>query len=301
MTVTQVMRHPALFVCLVLFCLQAGWSQPLETTAARTLEFLPGSPLFPPLAANPQEPRVGVRKDIGSSRLKLDIGSTLDFLQYTLDDSGRARIRMGAEFFTYALTTSAEGLRLQVDAVDGFFGGHVLFRLDDGSHAYVVRLRLMHLSAHLVDGHYDTHAGIWKDNRLPLPFTRDFGELLGAATLPVWGMPLTLYSGFSYATLVRPENLRRLTSLHGFDIHTPGGEHRLLGKAYELYAAFNLTLTGIPAYGGTNVLEGGIKFGQWNGAGIKLYVNYVSGLQVFSQYYNERRSMWGIGFAFEVM
>jgi hypothetical protein len=286
---------------LLLSCVPAGRSQSLDTTAARGFEFLPGGTLFPPPVSNLQEPRVGVRKELGSSRLKLDIGSTLDFLQYTFDEPSTMRLRVGAEFFTYALTTSAEGLRLQVDAVDGFFGGHILFRAEDGNRAYTVRLRLMHLSAHLVDGHFDTDSLRWKDGRLPIPFTRDFGELLGALTFPLAGASLTVYTGFSYATLVRPGDLRRLASLHGFDIHTSEGPGTLFGKPYELYGAYTLTLAGVPAYTGTNVLEGGVKLGRWSGHGIRLYVNYASGLEFFSQYYNERRSMWGAGFTLEVL
>ena len=61
--------------------------------------FLPAGMLFPPLRADYQEPRVGVRKEAGTSRLKLDIGSSIDFLEYRPDTSG-AKLRLGAEFFT---------------------------------------------------------------------------------------------------------------------------------------------------------------------------------------------------------
>ncbi len=291
------------FCCFVL--LAATFSRPVlcqlpPSTDRASVQFLPGGTLFKPIVANPQEPRVGVRKEMGSSRLKLDIGSMLDFVQIPLNAGGTTNLRIGADFFTYALTTSAEGLRLQVDAVDGFFGGHIVMRADRESSSLALRLRLMHLSAHLIDGHFDNTTGQWKNGQLPIPFTKDFGELVAAYSLPLCSMPLMLYSGLGYATLVRPVDVQRLMSLHGFEIRTADSFATVLGKPFSFYAAYNLTLTGVPAYVGTNVIEAGIKFGRWNEIGVKFYINYVSGLEFFSQYYNVRRSMGGIGFTLDV-
>ena len=72
-----------------------------------------------------------------------------------------------------------------------------------------------------------------------------------------------------------------------------------MGKPCNLYVADNFTLTGIPSTIGTNNLEFGIKFGEWNGGGIRVYGSYFSGLTIFSQYYNERDREWGTGFAFD--
>jgi hypothetical protein len=263
------------------------------------VQFLPGGTLFKPIVANPQEPRVGVRKEIGSSRLKLDIGSMLDFVQIPLNRSGTTNVRIGADFFTYALTTSAQGLRLQVDAVDGFFGGHIVMHTDQGERSLAIRLRLLHLSAHLIDGHFDNATGQWKNGQLPIPFTKDFGELVAAYTVPLGSTPLMVYSGVSYATLVRPTDVQRLMSLHGVEIRTPASFATAFGKAFELYGAYNLTLTGVPAYVGTNIIEAGLKFGTWDDIGVKFYINYVSGLEFFSQYYSVRRSMGGVGFTLD--
>ena len=269
------------------------------STHAGEFEFLPAGTLFKPLVANPQEPRVGVRKEIGSSRLKLDIGSMVDLVQFTADGTGTLQFRMGADFFTYALTTSAQGLRLQVDAVDGFFGGHILLRSGNSQRNLTLRLRLFHLSAHLIDGHFDNATGQWKDGRLPIPFTRDSGELLAAYLFPAAGFSTLIYSGVNYATLVRPSDVQRIMSLHGVEIRTSDGFATVFGKPFCLYAAYNLTFTGVPSYVGTNVIEAGAKFGNWEGIGLKFYVNYASGLEFFSQYYNVRRSMWGTGFTID--
>jgi hypothetical protein len=292
------------FACtlaLLFMLIQARLSAQTEVpTVPPSFEFLPGTSLFPPLVANPQEVRVGVRKEIGSSRLKLDIGSALDWFEVRLNASGTDRLRMGSDLFTYALTTSAQGLRLQVDAVDGFFGGHFSYLHSADSWSLGLRLRMMHLSAHLIDGHFDNQTMMWKDGRLPIPFTRDSGELTAALSSSIGPLPFRLYSGFTLAVLVRPSDIRRFSTLHGFECTSGSLLGTALGKPFQMYAAFNLTLVGIPAYVGTSVSEFGIKLGQWNGSGLRFYVNYASGMEFFSEYYDVRRDMAGVGFAFDL-
>lgn len=266
-----------------------------------TFTFLPGSTLFPPLAAHYLESRVGLRKEIGSSRMKLDVGSMLDLLEYTIPGDNSKKLRLGIEFFTYALTTSARGLRLQVDAVDGIFGGHVLYNAAGKRSAFSVRLRILHLSAHFVDGHFDSASDQWKDGRNPVPFTKDFGELLGVYEFRPSGTDIWLlaYSGFSYATLIRPTDIRRFATVHGIQIRTADEFSRMFDKPFILFAADHLTLLGIPEYIGTNNLEFGVKFGRWSESGIRIYLSYFRGLDIFSQYYDVRRNEWGVGFTFD--
>jgi hypothetical protein len=288
-----------LIPCLLL--LLAADQSPAQTDtpcAGPGTTFLPGGTLFPPLRASYLEPRVGVRKEAGTSHLKLDIGSSIDFLEWRPDTSA-SRVRIGADFFTYALTTSAQGLRLQVDAVDGYFGGHIAYAAPGPGEHLLLRLRLLHVSGHLIDGHWDRATMQWKDNKIPIPYTRDFGELTGLYMWPGRSVTFGFYSGVSYATLVRPDDLARWGTLHGFEIHSTGGAGAVLGRPFSLYIADNLAVTGIPVYYGTNNLEFGVKFGEWDGRGIRLYASYYHGLDVFSQYYYVRVDMWGLGFAFD--
>lgn len=229
--------------------------------------------------------------------MKLDIGSSIDFLEYRF--SPDKRLRMGVDFFTYVLTTNSEGLRLQIDAADGYFGGHVVFgSLSEEVNSYV-RLRILHLSAHFIDGHYNEVTGTWKDGRNPIPFTRDFGELTAAFSRAFRGVTFMVYSGISYATLVRPTDVQRISSLHGVELHTSELLGSALGQPVSLFIADDFSLVGVPSYVGTNNLEFGVKFGEWNSRGLRLYGSYYSGLDVFSEYYNVRSQQWGIGFAFD--
>ncbi len=302
MTDRLVMR--AVFSLFVLFAGAARLTaveQAGQDDAQPGFSFLPGPTLFPPLLAHYEEPRFGLRKEIATSKIKLDIGDAIDLVEFRPFHNGQERIRAGGDFFTYALTTSWQGHRLQVDAVDGLFGGHIVYRAPGGLEPLTLRVRILHLSAHFVDGHYDPISGQWIDGRPPIPFTRDFGELTAAYTTQLDRLSLMAYSGLGYATLVRPADVRRFSSLHGVQLHSDGWPGPVFGKPCILYAADDFTLKGVPKYVGSNSLEIGAKFGEWTGYGVKLYMSYYSGLSIFSEYYNVRWDQWGLGFAFDIL
>jgi hypothetical protein len=274
--------------------------QPVASAEKSGFEFLPPGTSFIPLVASYQEPHTGLRKEFGSSRMKLDIGTTLDLLAYQFQGPEVSDIRIGADLFAYGLTTSSQGLRLQIDAVDGLFGGHIVFRHGSERSLFALRLRVLHHSAHFVDGHYDLDSESWKGGRAPNPYTRDFGELVLAHR---WGFPrisLRLYGGVSYATLVRPEEVRRWAGQAGIELQYGVPGDGVWGRPFSIYIADHFSLNGVPAYRGSNNLEGGIKFGRWEGPGLRLYINYHSGLEPFGQYFDIFRQHWGAGFALDV-
>ena len=289
--------RPAITLVMILGVLASpARGQSPDDAPSPGMVFLPGRVLFIPLTANEQEARVGVRKEIGSSRMKLDIGSVVDLFGWGLPDG---ELRIGADFFTYALTTSANRLRLQVDAVDGYFGGHFSYTAKNPQRTFALRLRVLHQSGHLIDGHWDYSAGFWRDGKVPVPYTRDFVEFTGAMGWTCGEVAATLYSGVSYAWLARPDDVRHWESLHGAEIRTTGWSGAFLGRPLVFYAAGHLTLAGVPQYYVTMNVEAGAKLGPWEGTGIKLYLSYRSGLELFSQYFSSRRSFWGVGFSLD--
>ena len=284
-------RYRTVVLCLTL----------VEITLAQSrFTFIPGKLALPPFSASLQEPRVGLRKEIETSKLKVDIGASVDMLEFRPGADSSHRIRLGIDFFTYALSTNSEGLRLQIDAVDGYFGGHVSYIKDvDPDSRIAVRLRLMHVSAHFLDGHYNITTQLWKDGRQPIPFTRDFGELVGAYAFRSGEVTGQIYGGFSYATLIRPVEIRRVELQAGFEFHADELVENVFGRPFNLYASDHFLLRGIPSYIGTNNLEFGVKFGDWGSTGLRIFASHYNGLDVFSQYYDQRRESWGLGFAFD--
>ncbi len=284
----------------VLFLLAVAAAPVCAGENSSPFTFLPGRLLTAPLRASLQEPRVGLCKDTRTSRLKVDIGASVDMLEFSATADSTDIIRLGIDFFTYALSTNSEGLRLQIDAVDGFFGGHVTYVSTlETSSRFTLRLRLLHLSAHFLDGHFNNSTQTWKDGRAPIPFTRDFGELLGMYDFRGSLVSGRVYGGFSYATLIRPTEIKRIEGHGGAEFHTPELVSSVFGRPFNLYLAYNMTLRGIPAYVATHHTELGMKLGEWSSTGLRVFLSYYNGLDVFSQYYDLRREDFGVGVAFD--
>jgi hypothetical protein len=275
-----------------------GSAVPAQTHAQNEgVRLLPGTALAPPLLAAPREVRTGLRKEIGSSRMRLDIGTLIDLAGLSPDAGWDLRI--GADIFAYGLTTSSSGLRLQIDAVDGFFGGHVSAHRSYGPTTVLTRLRILHHSAHFVDGHYDLDQGEWKGGIEPTPYTRDAGELL-LLFGHFWGdFRLEVYGGVEYATFMRPDEMARWSYLGGIQSRMLLLES-LLGAPCSGYLAYHLGVDGVPVYEFSHTIQGGVKIGAWEGRGIRLYGEFTAGLEPYGQYYTVRREHWGLGFALDI-
>jgi hypothetical protein len=276
-------------LCLMVFEIHA---QPQQEEPS--FRFLPPGLNFAPLKANIQEPRIGVFKFLDASAMKVDIGNSIDIFEYKIL-SPDLRFTVGIDFMAYAYTVGTQGLRLQIDAIDGFFGGNMsCTKLLDRDQLHA-RLRILHHSAHFVDGHFITVSNSWANNRPPIPFTQDFGELVIAHSIfPSYGT-LRYYGGISYATLVRPTSIQRFSYLAGVETGKLLSSSLFNRPAY-IYAAYNATLTGTPEYAASHQLQIGIKFGELYEKGPSLYLAYYTGRQMFGEYFDELVTTIGAGF-----
>ena len=217
--------------------------------------------------------------------MKVAIGNALDVYEY---HSGTDTVRASVLFFAFALANDHRGYRLKIDAADGFFGIGFSYT---GRTPWSARFRILHLSAHLVDGHYNDELGQWRDGKLPFPFSRNFGEVSAAYRLDVSGYTVRPYAGVAYAPIVKPVVIRKWSALAGWEVHAPGTTH--------LYLAHHFALAGTPTVIGNNTVEAGVKFGIWNARGLRLFVSYQNGWDTFGEYYNVRREAVSGGFAFD--
>jgi len=262
--------------------------------------FLPGGLNFIPLKANNQEARLGVLYYTSTTNLKVDIGNTVDLISVATNDS-QTRFAAGIEFMTYAFSKSYAGKRLQISAVDGFFGGNISFSKQFDKNSLLARFRIIHNSAHLVDGSYDADNDAWIDGKKPVPFTKDFGEITIAHKVHFDNAMVKYYGGMSYATLVRPEELKRYNFHAGFEATVPNIFGKVLNNDASLFLAEHFFLDGTAKYTGSNQLIAGMKFGSWDKKGIVIYAAYYSGRDIFSSYYDRRISKFGIGFSVDFL
>ena len=163
-------RSTSVLIAFLLITLQPAIAQPDSSRWT----FFPDRTLFAPLMANHEEPRMGIQQEIGSSTMKVAIGNSFEMFQY---HSGTDTLRCSLLFFVYAQANDYRGFRLKIDAADGFFGLGFSFHT---ASPFSFRFRMIHLSAHLVDGHYNDLTQTWRDNKVPFPFSRNYGEALAA-------------------------------------------------------------------------------------------------------------------------
>ena len=259
---------------------------------------IPNGLNFIPLKANNQEARIGLLYYTSSTNLKVDIGNSIDVLSLEVN-AEQIRFTAGIEFMAYAFSKSYEGKRLQISAVDGFFGGNISFSKQFDNNALLARFRIIHNSAHLVDGSYDTDNDYWIDGKEPIPFTKDFGEITVAHQIYLENIVLKYYGGLSYATLIRPNDLKRFNYHMGIEIAAPNIAGKLFDNDMNFFLANHFFLDGTEKYLGSSQLMVGIKVGNWNKKGIIFYASYYTGRDMFGSYYDRRISKFGIGFSID--
>ncbi len=283
------------YITIFILTLSVNLSFGGEDKPSSGFSLFPEGHLFAPLRTNLGEPDVGVFKFLDGPDMKVSIGNAIDVFGF---NSENFRLTAGIDFLAYAFTTGSQGLRLQVDALDGFFGGDLsgIYSLNADARLQA-RLRILHQSAHMVDGHYLSATNSWLGNRPPVPFTRDFGELTIAPILHhPFGGNLRPYAGLSYATLVRPTAIRRFAFLAGCEMETDRLLGPVAGKPTNVFLAYHLDLTGYPAYTSTHELLFGVKFGKWFERGVSIYGEYYTGRHIFSEYLDQRLRTFGVGF-----
>ena len=239
--------------------------------------------LFRPLAANTFEPRMGLIWHSNDGRLRLDIGNSVDLIRYSFESTTKL-ITIGSDFFTYTLLRGEKNFHFPVDAVDYLFGFNVNFVDTLPSGILSSRLRLSHISAHFVDGHYNGTKGIWKDGLNPRVYSREFFDFV------VGFEPhehIRGYLGSQYLWHVDPTTLPKFISYAGGEYH-----HQLITIG-TVYTAYQFTATGQRP---RHEFQLGIKIGQWNSRGTKIFFLYHSGDSIQGEYFDQTDEYSGIGF-----
>jgi hypothetical protein len=259
-----------------------------------TVVLFPDGLNFLPLRASSQEAKLGVLYYPNTTNLKVDIGNSIDLLRLNLYK--KQYITFGIEFMAYAYSMSFSQLRLQIGTIDGFFGGNATYTYEFPGNRFSTRFRYIHNSAHLVDGYYDLSNNRWMNGLTPMPFTRDFAEIIFTNEFSLSNYAFRPYIGGSYAARIRPSILKKATFCTGLEVHTGNGSD-LKDRGYHFFIAYNFQLAGLPVYSGTNNLMAGIKFGEWQKKGLNFYISWFKGNNMFNEFYYQRIERFGVGFS----
>jgi hypothetical protein len=267
-----------IFICLVLILPLSIYSQ-----SSSELEYFPGALSIHPFTANMLEPKLGFDFRLNSNQLWLNIGNSMDIVQYK---NGKSTYSLGADLFTWTFLKKEDNFHFPVDAVDYLFG--INFGFKTRVHDYFLggRLRISHISAHFVDGHFDGTLNEWKDGIGPRVYSREFVELLGFYELS----GIRFYAGGTYLFHVDPAGIGRTALQTGIEYFMKD----LIGHNLTPY---------ISADGKLRIKEGdkniavniGFKFGKVEGRGLRLYYQYFNGYAINGEYYNLTREYSSLG------
>ena len=251
-----------------------------------TAEFVPSGRLFPPLLANTFEGRVGTlfRAD---GKLRLDVGNSIDVVGIALDSNHARRLTIGADFFTYTVLRSEENFHFPVEASDYLFGINVNYVREMSAGQFQARLRVSHISAHLVDGSYDAGDAAWRYGG-PRVYSREFVDLVGA----VGRKHYRFYAGVQYLFHDDPPEVPNWSYQAGLEIFFG----KLMGRFMHPYLAYDFRLVPVRVYSAVHSVQGGIKIGRWQGPGLNLFFAYFSGNSIHGEFFDRRERYWAGGF-----
>lgn len=275
---------------LLFFIFELNYTFSQENPDSTKFAFSQGNLLFSPAKSNLTENRTGLIQDFASSKLRLDIGYSPDFLALL---TNKSNFSLGADFHAFGLLfNESERVILQVAAIDAIFGGHISWKKEFSSFKLSSRFRVLHLSSHLVDGHYDFEKNEWKNKKLPIAFGREYVDLFSCFEKD----NLRLYLGSDFIFRQRPNVLTKINPEASVDYIF----RNLLANEISLYFSGSLKLAGVNDIRCLNkTIECGINFN--NKKPLNLFLLYYSGLNYYGEYYDQLLRYFGIGFNLELL
>ena len=244
----------------------------------------PNNLLFKPLEANHLEARIGSFYEFEDNKLRLDIGNSFDFYKFDIDTNNK--ISIGADFFILSRLRSEGRMKFPVETADYFFGINScskfkIFDLDMAS-----RLRLAHISSHLIDGYVNNNNEFLKS---PFVYSREFIDIIFAFNEY---KNLRPYIGGTYIFSTIPKDVKRFFLELGTDF-----DYNIY-KFISIKGGYDFKLIGVKnnLYIGCNSVQTGVKLNISNNIGISFLYYYYVGYSIHGMFYNQKDNYNGLGF-----
>ncbi len=252
--------------------------------AQQKVELFPAGLTINPFAANTLEPKLGFLFHSSENELRLDIGNSMDVVRIT---NGKYTYSFGADLFTYTRLSKEGDFHFPVDAVDYLFGINSAYKIKLGRYELGARLRLSHISAHIVDGHYDNTLLTWKNNHPPRVYSREFLEFMPYVKV----RSLRVYAGLTYIFHIDPKTIKKDNYQFGFDYYLPFKPLDVINP----YIGYDFKLIHLNSYTGNNSIVAGVKLGHRYGRGFSIYYQYYAGNSVHGEYFDSKVAYSAIG------
>lgn len=254
-----------------------------------TYEDYKSSMTFRPLIANPYEARIGFIGQPSEERLRMDIGASFDLFKLSQDGT------FGVDMMTFTRLKSEGRFKFPVETTDYFFGVNSAFQFEKSPlfgklfrSTDQLRVRLAHISSHLIDGYTVNKEFITP----PFVFSREFVEVIykvNSISRHTY-QEISPYFGGSYIFSKIPNNIESIELISGIDYR------KGLTENISIEAGYNFTLKGFDnTYYGVNSGQAGIKYNFSGGRAIFVGVYLYDGLSMHGMFFNQKDSYIGIG------
>ncbi|GAB5464757.1 MAG: DUF1207 domain-containing protein [Candidatus Kapaibacteriales bacterium] len=258
---------------------------------------------FRPFSANPMEARVGViqineeneptDEFQNPGRLRLDIGITYDL--FDLYDNEKVDIDFGTDWMVWTRLRSEGRFKFPVETSDYWFGINSTIRpknleSDSWIKDWGGRIRVAHISSHLVDGYTNRQEEEWSFIKTPLVYSREFVELSGYIS-PLEN--LRLYAGLNYIFSTIPDDFSLLIPQLGVDYRLPVSN---LLSGLNIEAGYDGKIVGIGGdYSIQNSMQAGLLYLGEKGKGLFFGLYYYSGPSIHGMFFMDRDGYIGLG------
>jgi len=260
-----------------------------NSIAQTTTEWFPADLNIQPFTAHFLEPKTGFQYLFDIEKVRIDIGTSHDIIHWLGKDES---FSFGADFFTYTRARSENNFKFPVETVDYLFGVNGSYKKKNDHSEWGARLRFSHISAHLVDGYYDSEFENWLNEREPFVYSREFFELIAYYKIYV----IRVYGGVTYNIHIVPDEIQKGILQAGFDYYVT----QIQTSLFTPFIAYDFKLAGIDEYSGNNIISAGIKFGQPESRGFSILASYFSGKSVHGEFYDLNESYATIGINLDI-
>jgi hypothetical protein len=244
---------------------------------------------FEPLIANPYEARIGFIGQPSEERLRMDIGASFDLF----DLGGNSTF--GADLMTYTRLRSVGRFKFPVETTDYYFGVNSAFTFHDspifGNLFYgteQLRLRLAHISSHLIDG-YTIDNEFISD---PFIYSREFLEVIYRVNIYSRDANREVYPylGINYVFSKIPNDIQTIELISGIEFTEK------LSESTDFEMGYNFSLRGFnDNYYGVSNAQAGLRYNFSKNRAIFIGIYAYDGLSMHGMFFNQKDSYIGIG------
>jgi hypothetical protein len=244
--------------------------------------------LFKPLTANHLESRIGFFYQLDKEKLRLDIGHSLDMYEFVSTED--LTVRAGGDFFILSRLRSEGNMKFPVETSDFYFGLNCTGRWKKLSALELdcsARLRIGHISSHLVDGYTFQRDDTTFFREEPFVYSREFVDLV----LALNSKYMRFYLGGTYVFSTIPKDINKFVGQVGVDFQIPIYRFIDIVGGYDLKS--NKDDWGLEW--SNSSVQLGVLINLSKNIGISLnYYNY-SGYSIHGMFYNQKENYNGFG------